>query len=504
MLQGALSLALLGAGASVRADDARNAQAAQAQAFDDGTVAGLARRLAASPYRAPEAALPESLRIGYDQYRDIRFDPRQAIWREQGLPFQLQAFHRGFLFAQRVELWQVEQGRALPLAYSPRMFDFQNLPAPDAGADLGFAGFRVHARLNRDDYFDELIAFLGASYFRALARGQAYGLSARGLALGSGDEGAEEFPLFRSFWIERPAREADSLTVHALLDSPSVAGAFRFVVRPGEETVIDVRSQLYPRVTLARAGIAPLTSMFEFDAGDRVGVDDYRPAVHDSDGLAMLNGRGEQIWRPLCNPAQVRISAFQDEQPRGFGLMQRKRRFADYADAEARYQDRPSLWIEPLGHWGRGAVTLVEIPTANEYHDNIVAFWRPAQPLPAGREHRFDYRMHWCRDHAWQRGLAMVAATRIGAAPRAGARLVVIDLAGGRLAGLPADAQVQADVWTSAGEVAHAVAHANPLGGGWRLGFEFVPPPTGDAELHARVQDAQGALSETWLYRWSA
>lgn len=499
LLKAGLSLPLLGGCGTLGA--IATATAADG-AFGADTVAALARQLAASAYRPPDTSLPETLQVGYDQYRDIRFDPAQALWRGDGLPFQLQFFHRGFLFPNRVDVSLVENGAATALAYSPQLFDFKNMPAPEGG-DLGFAGFRIHTPLNRPDYYDELCAFLGASYFRAVAKGLGYGLSARGLALGSGDPGPEEFPLFKRFWIERPAAGAGHIVVHALLDSPSAAAAFRFAITPGVETVFDVRMRLYPRVTLSRAGIAPLTSMFEFDAGDRVGVDDYRPAVHDSDGLAMLNGRDEQLWRPLRNPAGVQISGFEDRNPRGFGLMQRKRSYTDYADTEARYQNRPSLWVEPRGDWGAGAVTLVEIPTADEYHDNIVAFWRPAAPLAAGREYRFDYRLHWCRDHSWQPELAVVAMTRIGAAPQPGTRLVVMELAGGRLAKLPVSAKVDADVWASNGRIANPVIYANPETGGWRLSFEFTPAGERDVELHARAQDARGPLSETWLYRWT-
>jgi glucans biosynthesis protein len=502
-----MSCALLGAVRPLPAWAMAGQASPASSAFDAETVPTLARELSRQPYRAPDESLPASLDTGYDGYRGIRFDPRQAIWRKEGLPFQLQMFPRGFLFKQRVDLWRVDRGRAHPITYSSRLFDFPDDVRPPRGDALGFAGLRVHARLNRPDYFDELIAFLGASYFRALGKGHAYGLSARGLALGSGDATPEEFPIFRAFWVEQPTPAADHLVVHALLDSPSVAGAFRFAIRPGDETVIDVQSRLYPRVELTRAGIAPLTSMFEFDAGDRVGTDDYRPAVHDSDGLAIFNGQQEQIWRPLSNPPRVQASAFQDDNPRGFGLMQRKRSFAEYVDIEARYHERPSLWIEPQGAWGRGAVTLVEIPTGNEYHDNIVAFWRPEEPLRAGGEYRFDYRMHWCDQHSWQPALAVVSDTRVGAAPDPARRLVVIDLAGGRLASLPEDAAVKTDVWATRGEISNPVAYRNPQTGGWRLSFEFRPnverEDGRDVELHARLMDAQGPLSETWLYRWS-
>jgi glucans biosynthesis protein len=469
--------------------------------FDANTVAGLARQLAAAPYQTQGQALPASLeKIGYDQYRGIRFNPAKALWREQGLPFQAQFFHRGFLFRDRVDVYTVSGGMAQPLVYRPDQFTFDGTAAPKEN-DLGFAGFRLHAPINRSDYFDEVCAFLGASYFRAVAKGQAYGLSARGLALGSGQP-HEEFPVFRAFWLEQPERGADHLVVHALMDSPSAAAAFLFVIRPGVETLFDVSMRLYPRVALANAGIAPVTSMFQFDANDRAGIDDYRLAVHDSDGLAMINGRGEQIWRALQNPSVLQESRFQDINPRGFGLMQRQRAFADYADSEAHYEKRPSLWVEPVGDWGEGAVDLVELPTEDEFHDNIVAFWRPKQPLEAGREYRFDYRLHWCNDHTWLPQLAVVTRTGIGAGPK-GSRRVVIDVAGGRLAQLRDGAKVRADVTAAKGRVDNVVAHANPDGDGWRIAFELHPGTERSIELRAVLSDAAGPLSETWLYRWT-
>lgn len=473
-----------------------------ATAFDADTVPGLARAAAASVYVAPARTLPPWLAaIGYDAYRDYRYRPGQALWRGDGLPFQAQFFHRGFLFKDRVAVAVVADGRAEPLPYRREMFSYdQRARAPDDPA-LGFAGLRLHAAFQRPDYFDELCVFLGASYFRALGRGQGYGLSARGLALGSGDPGPEEFPLFKAFWLERPARADDAMVVHALLDSPSAAASFRFAIVPGDDTVFDIDMRLFPRVALANAGIAPLTSMFEFDAGDRVGIDDFRPAVHDSDGLALLNGQGEQAWRPLRNPPAVEHSGFQDASPRGFGLVQRKRAFADFLDAEAGYEKRPSAWVEPLDDWGRGEVHLVEIPTANEYHDNIVAFWRPATVLEAGREHRFRYRLHWCPDHPWNPPLARITATRTGAAAEAGARLYVIDIAGGRLDALPAGAQPRVQASASAGTLRNVIAHRNAHG--WRISLELAPGAATVIELRARLEDASGALSETWLSRWT-
>jgi len=500
-----VSLPLLSLGVALKAFPApRDAvPAGNVAPFDNDTVPALAHALAARAYRAPDDALPPALaKVGYDQYRDFRYRGARALWAGEGLPFQAQFFHRGFLFKDRVDVFTVEDGRATPFAFSTDLFDYTPQPVPDVG-DVGFAGFRLHAPINRDDHYDEVCSFLGASYFRAVAKGLNYGLSARALALGTGEPAMEEFPRFTRFWLERPARGALAIVVHALLDSPSAAAALRFAIDPGDETVFDVDLRLYPRVDLAHAGIAPLTSMFEFDASDRVGIDDYRPAVHDSDGLAMLNGRGEQAWRQLQNPAMLQHSGFQDDNPRGFGLMQRKRRYEDFQDAEAHYEKRPSLWVEPLGDWGEGEVHLVEIPTADEYHDNIVAFWRPNEVVAAGREHRWRYRLHWCREHAWKPALATVAATRVGAS-HDGARLVVIDMAGGRLSRLAGDAEPRVDAAASRGELRNPVAYRNAGTGGWRMSFELHPGDARVSELRARLVDGDGPLSETWLYRWMA
>jgi len=471
--------------------------------FDDTTVVQLARALARQAYVAPDTALPPALAgANYDQYRDFRYRPDRALWRDlPGVDFQAQFFHRGFLFQPRIEIHVVEGGQARPVPFSTSLFDYGPNPTPALDDTTGFAGFRLHAPLNGRTYFDELCVFLGASYFRAVGKGLAYGLSARGLALGSGDPGPEEFPVFRAFWLHTPAAGEDSIVVDALLDGPSVAGAYRFRIQPGEDTVFEVDARLFPRVDLAHAGIAPLTSMYQFDASDRTGIDDYRPSVHDSDGLGLLTGTDEQVWRPLHNPASIQHSGFQDRTPRGFGLMQRKRAFGDFEDAEAGYERRPSAWIEPLDDWGAGEVHLVEIPTADEYQDNIVAFWRPGAPLKAGSESRWRYRLHWTAMQLWKPALAHVAATRIGARPGddRSIRLVVIDFEGGDVGSEPPQIEVAA----STGRIDNPVVHARP-GGGWRVGLEFAPEGRTSSELRLRLHRGGMAVSETWVYRWSA
>jgi glucans biosynthesis protein len=470
--------------------------------FDAELVRRLAQERAAKPYAAPHTALPAPFdAVDYDAYRAIRFDPNQALWHGMGLGFEAQFFHRGWLYKERVDIYEVVDGKASPITYRPELFSFgPGVAAPTT--ELGFAGFRLHAPINRPDYYDEVCVFLGASYFRAVGKGEGYGLSARGLSIKTGDPGGEEFPAFRAFWLERPAKGTGSIVVHALLDSPSCTAAMRFTVRPGEDTVMDMETALFPRVDLHEAGVGTGTSMFFFDSSDRVGVDDWRPGVHDSDGLLMLTGRGEQLWRQLANPTKLQISAFGDISPRGFGLVQRKRKLADFEDLEARYDRRPSLWVEPIGDWGAGAVMLLEIPTRDEVHDNIAAFWRPKAVLGAKGEIRYTCRLHWSDAPPIGSKLGQVQATRTGAGSAKGSRVFVLDIAGEALAALPAGTALRHDVTSDKGKLQNIVLIPAPELGGWRLSFELVPDA--DAiELHARVMNGDTPVSETWLYRWT-
>ncbi|WP_232481045.1 glucan biosynthesis protein [Roseomonas sp. KE2513] len=504
----ALSMAGLLPGVSPASIRAARAADAPTHLFDDTTVREMARELASKPFAAPDERLPGPLSdLGYDQYRTIRYDAQRALWRDRNLPFQMQPFHRGFLFKQKVELFEVAEGRASPIAYDPAAFTLSEVGGAPAG-DLGFAGFRLTHPMNRADHFDEVAAFVGASYFRAVGRGHIYGLSARGLAIGTAERSGEEFPVFRAFWLQRPQDGGSSAVVHALLDSRSTTGAFRFTIRPGEETAFDVECRLYPRAEISTAGIAPLTSMFLLSPLDRLGTDDYRTAVHDSDGLMLSTGRGEAIWRPLANPRELQVSVFADANPRAFGLMQRRRAFHDYNDLEARYERRPGAWVEPIGDWGEGAVHLVEIPTREEIHDNIAAFWRPRAPLRPGQEYSYVYRLHWTSAAAFAAGgrpaPAQFQEARQGGKPQQqGTRLFVLEVAGGRLAALAGGAQPAAEVSASAGKIENVVVQRNPETGGWRLSFELMPGTEKLVELWARLKDDEGPLSETWLFRWT-
>ena len=472
-------------------------------AFHAQDVRHQARQLALNPFKDAERRLPSELAdLSYDQYRGIRFRPDLALWRGEDLPFQVQFFHRGFIFRDSVDLFEVSDGRARPILYSPSLFDFGATPPPPENSNLGFAGFRLHTPMNRPDVYDEVTVFLGASYFRAIAKGQVYGLSARGLSINTADPKGEEFPAFRTFWIEKPAKGTNSIVVHALLDSRSATAALRFTIRPGDTTVHDVEMALFPRTEITQSGIASLTSMFFYAANDRVGVDDFRPAVHDSDGLAMRNGRGEQIWRPLSNPRDLQVSGFGDVNPRGFGLMQRDRDFSAYQDLESHFEKRPSLWVEPIGNWGEGAVHLVEIPTKVEIHDNIVAFWRPREPLRAKGEYFYTYRLHWGSGQREPQPLAKFEKTRVGAGPADNSRLFVLDANGEKVSNVNPE-HLRAVVNADKGEIRNLVLQGNAVTGGIRISFELHGTTVPAIELRAELMREDERVSEVWIYRWT-
>ena len=485
--------------------------------FNANMVRDKARQLAQQSFKDQDRSLPKELQdVGYDGYRAIRFRPERALWHGEGLPFEVQFFNRGFIFTDRVDIYEVSDGRARPIVYSPDLFDFGGLKLSPEAANAGFAGFRLHAPINRADYYDEVAVFLGASYFRAVAKGQIYGLSARGLSLQTGDPKGEEFPAFRAFWLEKPGKQTNSVVVHALLDSKSAAAAFRFTIRPGDTTTFDVEAAVYPRVEIAQIGIGSLTSMFLFDANDRVGIDDFRSAVHDSDGLALRNGRGEEVWRPLSNPRDLQISNFADVSPRGFGLIQRDRDFHGYEDLESRFEKRPSLWVEPIGDWGNGAVVLLEIPTKEEIHDNIVAFWRPGDPLRAKNEYTYTYRLHWGAGKPDPAALARFVKTRIGAGPDDGTRRVVLDVTGpnangaasatpGATAAGSANAAetFRVEVTSGKAEIRNLTVASNPVTHGRRIAFELVTNKEPVVELRGQLVREDEPVSEVWIYRWT-
>jgi glucans biosynthesis protein len=480
--------------------------------FDFEVLQFRAKSLAAKPYVQRPSKVPKSLQdLTYDQYRDIRFDPNRAWWYREQLPFQLQFFHPGFIYNKTVQIAEIDRGAVKPIEFNQRLFDYGKTRAGRVPADMGFTGFRVHYALNNPNYLDELAVFQGASYFRALGRAMRYGLSARGLALNTADAGPEEFPVFEEFWVVKPQADAKVLTIYALLDSPSVAGAYRFIITPGPATVMQVKTAIYQRAgtTVKTFGVAPLTSMYWHGENSSSSEGDLRPEVHDSDGLMLERGSGEWLWRPLVNPTGIRTTAFNDENPRGFGLIQRDRRFESYEDLEAAYHLRPSTWVEPVGSWGRGSVRLVEIPTPDETNDNIVAFWVP-EKLPAiGEPIEFEYKLHWFIEGAGGKKppAGYAVATRIGHSRTHEPELerFWIDFDSPGLHIQSADSAIEAIVSVSDGAtLVHQSIQKNTYTGSWRVAFAIKPDGTGrPVELRCFLKREPHILTETWSYLWN-
>ena len=470
------------------------------QPFSQESVIELARKLAQHPFSPPPAA-PESLaRLDYSTYRQINFQQEAAIWGKSPTKFSIQLFAPGFLFKQLVDIDVVENGKAFPVQVTESSFRVPEPALAKALAQVGkYAGMRLHYPINREDYQDEFVVFQGASYFRAVSKGQNYGLSTRGLAIDVAEQQGEEFPFFRRFWIERPSRHHQAIVVHALLDSQSITGAYRFGIFPGAPTRMDVSAVLFPRRDLNHVGLSPLTSMFMHGPLTPPDKPDYRPAVHDSDALAIERGNGERIWRPLHNPETLQISAFVDQNPKGFGLIQRQRDFDRFQDLEANYQRRPSVWVEPLNDWGKGHVQLVEIPSDAESNDNIVAYWRPAETLQQGQAYRYAYRLTWPNDIHATPGQVRVVRSAGGIKLFDGNREMVIDYAG-----LPAN-QIEhtiIDASISKGKILETRLQANPQIKGARVFVTFDPEGADMAELRVQLNREGQSIGETWLYRW--
>ena len=512
------SALLLAAGQTAGAGLAKSAQITAGgapQAFDFAWLKGQAHYLASNPFQPSKDALPAPMgHLSYDQYQSIRFRTDHSLWGDSGLAFRLQFFHVGRTFADAVHVYEVVDGQAREVVYDPAMFEWDKTGVDPAlmKDHAGFAGFRVQFVTN---WRADVAAFLGASYFRAVGSDfRQYGLSARALAVDTAFPRPEEFPRFTSFWFERPARDSGVLTLYALMDSPSITGALRLTLAPGGTLVMNVDSALYPRKTIERLGVAPLTSMYFYGENDRRGANDWRPEIHDSDGLSMWSGSGEWIWRPLVNPAQLHFNSYADDNPRGFGLLQRDRDFDHYQDDGVYYDRRPSLWVEPklgpAGGWGKGAVQLVEIPTVDETFDNVVAFWNPLEKPKSGQELLFSYRLYWGTKMPYGSTLAQTVATRTGIGGIVGVKRqyyswhFAVDFAGGELGALARDASVEAVVTTSRGTIEHVTAHFVQEFEGYRALFD-VKPDEGtepvDLRLYLRVDGR--ALTETWIYQWT-
>lgn len=499
---------------SITACAAQPQQAAEpkaGEAFNYAWLKGYARHLASEPYHSHKGELPADLKkLDWDDYQQIQFKDDKALWRDSTSEFRTELFHLGLGFDTPVHINELENGKSTPIPCSSSLFDYgkSKVDGKDLPKDLGFAGFRMQFAT---DWQRDVVAFLGASYFRAVGSEMQYGLSARGLAVDTALSKPEEFPTFTNFWLQKPKPGSDVVTVYALLDSPSISGAYRFDIKPGEPLTMRVDAALYPRKTIERLGIAPLTSMYMVGENDKRTDYDWRPEIHDSDGLAMQTGSGEWIWRPLANPKNLRFNAYSDDNPKGFGLLQRDRNFDHYQDDGVFYEKRPSLWIEPLGKWGKGSVQLAEIPTLDETFDNIVAFWNPAEPIKLGQELLYSYKMYWGSHPPVHSPRARVVDTFTGIGGVIGkkrhyySKRFVVDFAGGSLSMLGKNTKVKAQINTSKGRV--EIESARPLQSihGYRVMFDLVPPDGTDNPINMTVRlEANGQpLSETWQYQWN-
>jgi periplasmic glucans biosynthesis protein len=473
------------------------------QSFAAGHVQKLAEDLSSRAFAKPANVAPEPFNaLTAEQYRDIRFRHENSIWRGENLDYELHLLAMGWLYDVPVEIWIVDGDKARALKANSANFSIGPSieKAPDT-APFGFSGFRLAGVLNRASVMDEFVSFQGASYFKSMGRGQQFGLAARALAINTARPGGEEFPFFRSFWIEKPAGGQPHVVIHALLDSESLTGAYRFTVRPGAATTIDVEGSLFPRKPLSHVGLAPLSSMYLHGPQQRRFGRDYRPAVHNSEGLAVVNGQGERLWRPLGNPKMLQTSAFVDKNLKGFGLCQRNREFSHYDDLDARYERRPTLWIEPIGGWGDGYVELIEIPVTEEIHDNIVAYWKPANVIEPGKRFAYAYRMSWGEDVPVVWAGSWVGKTQVGAARSPDTLQFVIDFVGPSVRDAR-DLPV-ADLVASSGSTSKLSVQRNPDTLGIRVKFELNTAGTELIEMRLALKLGDQLISENWLYRWT-
>ncbi len=492
-------------------------------------VAAKAQQRAQKPFHSPKADLPDFLRqdkLNYDNYREIEFRHEDALWATEPLPFRVEFFHPGYLYQEPIHVNEFTLTHVQPIRFVQDWFNYRALHFPrQIPADTGYAGFRVLYPLNQPDKWDELGAFIGASYFRLLGKDQSYGQSARGLALDCGEtDRPEEFPIFTDWWLGKPSQGEDRLKMYAILDSVSCVGAYKFVIIPGDTTVVEVEALLYfrdgdkvravnaDRKPIKTIGMAPLTSMYWFGKGSEKRFNDVRPEVHDTDGLLMQLQQGEVLWRPLVNPPQMSHQVFATKNPGGFGLIQRERNPMSYEDLNNYYYKTPSVWIRPNGQmgWGDGEIHLVELPTTYEGLDNIVAFWNPKEQPEPMKPYHISYTMLWGLSESDMKlnfDKDRVVSTRVGVDPRdPKVHEFAIDFAGPKLKPFTEANKPQAISSCSANAgISFSEVYYNRFNGSWRVVLKLEPKPDNKnpVDIRCTLQKGEEVLSETWTYHWS-
>ena len=492
-----------------------------ASSFSFDALIAQARSQAQAPYKAQPTAPREILeKIDYEAHGKIKFNTDYALFAESPGRFPVTFFHLGRFFQAPVHMHLVEgsgaTAQAREIVYDERYFDMPaDSPARKLPPGSGFAGFRFQENRRGDQakldwHKNDWVAFLGASYFRGIGDLYQYGLSARGIAIDIAQaDKPEEFPNFTHFYFMTPDDNSDSVVIYALLDGPSICGAYKFIMQRAAGVTMEIDAALFLRRDVERLGIAPATSMYWFSESVKGAGADWRPEVHDSDGLAIWNGAGEHIWRPLNNPAQTTASAFGDNNPRGFGLLQRDRDFDHYQDG-VHYERRPSLWVQPLDGWGEGSVQLIEIPTDDEIHDNIVAMWVPRAKASAGSSYRLRYRLHWQKDEPFPTALARCVATRLGnggvpGQPRPqNVRKFMVEFKGPPLEKLAFGDKPEAVLTASRGTFSYVFTEAVPNGvaGHWRAQFDLTVDGAAPVDLRLYLRHKDQTLSETWLFQY--
>lgn len=506
---GAPSIAAASAApAHAQPSPAENGAQAQRAPFDPTQVVEMARNLARQPWRKPALDLPEPFNsLNHEQYVAIERKAEAFLWRDQSIGFALEPKPRGFIFNNPLQINVVEDGIARRLVYDPADYTFGKTPSAAERKDVGFAGFRLWLRAG-DGSLQEFANFQGQGYFQTVGRGQPFGASARALAVRPVDQGkGEEFPYFVAVWIERPVLAANAIVIHALLESESVTGAYRFTMRPGDATIVDTECTLFTRAAIDNLGVAAVQGTFLFGPIDRRRGDDVRPGVYDVAGVQMHSGKDEWIWRPVANRQAIQLSAFVDDNPKGFGILQRDRNFALFADDDNHWEARPSVWTEPLGDWGRGHVTLLEIPAESQVNQNIIVYWRPRAPLAANTETTFSYRQWWCWTPPDRPPFAATWRSRSGrvsaAPPNARRRRFLVEFRGDVLADVARYPEVTARVTTAQGSVASTRLVLARHEKAARVTFDVDAGNEPHTELRLLLESAGKPISETWLYRWT-
>ena len=480
---------------------------ALAFAFED--VVARARQLAAGPYQPP-VETPRFMReIGYDQYRGIRHQAQHNLWRDTHSRFQVSPVMPGNVYTRMVPINEVTGRDVRRLAFRKEHFTFDEVELEQRiPNDLGYAGFELSYSLDRHNIDDKFLVFAGGSYFRGIGKGGQWGLSVRGAAIDTGLASGEEFPDFIEFWLVRPRPRASRMTVYALLNSPRLTGAYKFLISPGASTRLDVSAVLFTRDRIEQLGIAPLTSMYFYGENTPRPHDAWRPEVHDSDGLLVQDGSGDWIWQPLLNPSKITFHNFSAGSE--FGLLQRDTRFASYEDAETNYHRRPSAIVRLEQGFEPGRILLVQLPTKNEFLDNIVAFWSLPGPVDGGTKLDLKYRLSFGGPTIAQTRLGRVVNTFVGrdvidASSMAGQYRFIVDFTGARLDQLNADAPLAAAISSDQGTtiLEHQLERVDATGF-WRLSILAQAGADKPLALRSSLNINGRQLTEVWSYELEA